>query len=451
MRVVDYRKALAESLVRMVYAGRGKFPYYRKLFSKTQWISQDELCDYQNGRLRSIVSWVYQNNSFYRERFDRTGLTPEDIRTKEDLSHLPILEKHEVQHAVQYPSKWFSRLTTSIRNTSGSSGNPLSLVKDFGALSAMDAIMYRDYEWFDISPVDRQARFWGMSLRPVSRLKIRFKDFLLNRFRMSPFEITERQTLDFFRKLWRSNTRFVYGYAQTLYQVAQILHHKGISLPSGHINAVIVTGEMLFKHQQELIKEVFHTKVVREYGATEVGIIAMECPQGNFHLMEDNLIVEFINKSPQSQALEGGEIVVTELHGTVLPLLRYRLGDWAKRSHIRCSCGRGLGLMLELQGRSDEFIILPSGKRVDPYFFEYVIAELPGSLGEIHQFQILQDRPNHLLIRMVVGKAFSEGALILLRKRIQAYLDSQTKLDISLVNFIERHPSGKLKCFLRTC
>ena len=109
-----------------------------------------------------------------------------------------------------------------------------------------------------------------------------------------------------------------------------------------HIKMIKGTSEKYSINYQEEVKKAFGTKIVSEYGATESGVIAFECPEGNMHINMEGVLVEEIEN----------EIVVTNLQMTSFPLIRYKLGDyiqlapeskqckmWKKTSNIRRSYG----------------------------------------------------------------------------------------------------------------
>jgi phenylacetate-coenzyme A ligase PaaK-like adenylate-forming protein len=79
--------------------------------------------------------------------------------------------------------------------------------------------------------------------------------------------------------------------------------------------------------QRGVIAQAFKTTIVSEYGCTEVGIIAMDCPAGTMHLMGDALAVKIVRDGEPVGSGEEGEILVTELYGSFMPLICYRTGD----------------------------------------------------------------------------------------------------------------------------
>src|SRR5690606_17147093 len=100
---------------------------YAREFERSQWASEEELRALQLGRLQALLAHAYDSCPFYRERFERAGLHPRDVKTLEDLRALPPLEKEEVQASAadMVARNWPEE--DLIRNqTGGSTGTPVT-------------------------------------------------------------------------------------------------------------------------------------------------------------------------------------------------------------------------------------------------------------------------------------------------------------------------------------
>lgn len=421
--------------------------YYIQKFEKTQWLPEDEIRRIQWLRVKRMLSFVYSRVPFYRKLFDGAGITPEDITDEEDFLHLPLLTKDALMAASSGLDPK-TRTRSFSRTTSGSSGTPLSLVKDSSALAVMDAIMHRNYGWYGIRMGDKEARFWGRPLSGHRKLKNSLVDFLLNRVRFSAFDISETACSKFVEKLRKFRPSYVYGYAQTVFRFSEQIVRSKIDLSDLRLNAVIVTGEMIFPQQVQMIREAFKTIVCNEYGCTEVGVIAMECPSGSMHLMCENLFVEFINNGHRAKPGEEGEIVITELYGNLIPLVRYKVGDIGELGGTSCACGRGLPILLRLKGRKDDFIICPDGKFVDPVVFEYILREIPSRFGRITEFRIIQSDLSSLSIEVVYKGSRSSEMLNIIKRKLNKVMGKSFGLSFNVTSNIMPEPSGKLRCFI---
>ena len=412
-------------------------------YGKSQYYEPDQLRAVQWEQFGRILLSAYNNIKFYRMKYKAAGVHPDDIRCRDDIRKLPVLTKKEIianQNIIynnNYSGKKFRR------STSGSTGIPLIFYKDSLSMAKMDAILYRNYSWMGIDIGDRQARFWGHPLNNRERFRLNFQDRVLNRLRLSPFELEEKNYRQYLKQMESFKAQYIYGYAQSVFQFSDYFYEKRKDLSYLDLKAVILTGEMVFPHQIAIIKTVFGCDVTEEYGCTEVGVMAFRCRHGNMHLMENLLIEESADISDGS-----GNIVVSELYGSLFPFIRYQIGD---RGHINynkeCPCGRKLPVFEGIFGRQDEFIRCPGGKRVDPYIMEYLLDEMPSDCGEVSQFRIIQKSQDHIEV-LFVAKGNPERIREYVGKEFSAKLSPDMKIEFHFVPFLERAATGKCRCFI---
>jgi len=419
---------------------------YMKEIDKYQWLNPDSLKELQWRKLKKVLNFAYNNIPYYRKTWQNLGIHPNDIKTIDDFRKLPILTKEILKNNYNLLKPKNKKTRVSIRQTSGSTGIPLKLEKNRQTTAYMDAVMYRSYMWYGIRPGDRQLRIWGAEIDPILKFKMHLKDFLLNRIRLSAFELDRKNFLKFIRKIKTFKPVFVYGYAQSVFEFAKFIVDEKIDIRHLKFKAVIVTGEMIFGWQKEVIKKAFSCPVVNEYGCTEVGIIAIECAMGGMHIMSDALFVEFI-KNDTASNLKEREIVVTELNNFYSPLIRYKVGDKGILSNSLCPCGRGFPLMASIKGRSDEFIVFPNGKKVDPYVFEYIIKNIPSKYGTINQFLIIQESISCLNLKLVCDTSCPQKLVKALNNSWVKLYGNDLSLKVEFVNNISKNASGKLVCF----
>lgn len=421
---------------------------YKDYFEKSQWLPFDYLKEMQWDRCRKMLKYVYENVPYYREKFKKCAIRPEDIRKIEDYVYVPMLTKEDIKTNFKDLICSTSKITGYSRKTSGSSGSPLHIVKDGEALAVMDAVMFRNYNWFDVKIGDKQARFWGSPLDHVGRAKSNIKDMLLNRIRFSPFNLSNTSYHECYRRIQLFKPKFIYGYAQTVYNFSEFLTSQGYDPAILELQAVVLTGEMIFDAQIEAIEKSFQCHVSNEYGCTEAGVIAMTCPAKRMHLMTDYLFLEFVKDGNHVADEEEGEIILTELYGKIMPLVRYKIEDIGSPGKDRCSCGRNLPLLKNLKGRSDDFIICPDGKKIDPIFFEYILMALPKNIGSVTQFRIVQEKDFHLEIDICYRGDKSELILNAIKLKMADITGNTIDANIRIIDIIPVEQSGKLRCFI---
>jgi phenylacetate-CoA ligase len=141
------------------------------------------------------------------------------------------------------------------------------------------------------------------------------------------------------------------------------------------LRALLVAGEPLSPARRDRIAAVWRAPVVQEYGASETGGLAGECPHGELHLWADRAIFEVYDPATGRITADGaGELVVTPLCREAMPLLRYHIGDRVEVSHRDCPCGWALPIVRVL-GR------FAAGGGLTQFGLEELVFSLPAEYG----------------------------------------------------------------------
>lgn len=331
-------------------------------------------------------------------------------------------------------------MASDYRSTSGSTGLPFQFYKDRYATGFMDAVLYAAYAWHGIAVGDPQARFWGMPLTPRGAALARIKDLLKNRLRFSAFDLSEGARESYYRSLHRFRPAYFYGYPSLMATFCGNLLEQGRTLRSLPLKAVIGTGEYLYPQERKLVEEATGVPFVNEYGCTEVGIIGFECPRQNLHVMSANIYLEVL-KDGRPVLDDEGEIHVTELHTRSTPFIRYSLGDRGILCSAPCPCGSSLPVMQVLSGRKDDYVLTPDGRKVYDAIFAYTLKR------GVSRFRAVQTAVDRIEIAIVPGADYSPELGSRYVRELQRHLGATVTIAISLVDTIEREPSGKLRYF----
>lgn len=164
---------------------------------------------------------------------------------------------------------------------------------------------------------------------------------------------------------------------------------KAKEIPS--LKCVELTGEWVTDKQRRQIENAFRCKTVNIYGSYEMNAIAYECPEGHLHLLEDNVYAEIMNGGKVLPDGEEGDIVLTSLHNTSMPFVRYSLGDKGKISTKKCSCGLPGRILKLTKAKKNDMIRVDQDIDIPPYEFTYAFQRVMGSMGvEILQYQVEQ-------------------------------------------------------------
>ena len=407
------------------------FSSYKFLQESDKW-SIEKLEEHQLHKLKELLSWAYTHSRYYKKAFDEAGVHPNDLQNLSDLERFPMISKQELIkynddiHIKEGVGKLFSS------ETSGSTGQPLVFYRNAEWDAGHRAAMFRGYSWYNVNPWDKNGYFWGYNIDPKKQRKIKFMDFLMNRFRI--FSYDKESVKEFAEKLQTAD--YIEGYSSMIYEVAKIINENKLS-NQYHLKMVKGTSEKIYDKYQDEVKKAFGKKMISEYGAAEAGIIAFECPSGNMHIVMENVIVEEVDN----------EIVVTNLLSKSFPIIRYKLGDYIKiNKEKRCPCGREHYIIEDVLGRT--------GKRIVGYnniypslTFYYVFKNLAQDRGITLNYQAHQHEAGRL--KVIIEQNLSDDELSALKNEFTKYFKDDMDIEIVDATPIPRQ-DGKMKDFITT-
>ena len=143
------------------------------------------------------------------------------------------------------------------------------------------------------------------------------------------------------------------------------------------LRALFVGGEPLTPQRRRRISELWRVPVIEEYGSTETGTLAGQCPEGSLHLWSDRVLCEVFSPQTGRISPEGsGQLVVTPLYREAMPLLRYNLADEVEVSFADCACGWILPTV-RVFGRSSMFAYPVGDTMVTQQQLEDLVFSLP--------------------------------------------------------------------------
>lgn len=405
-------------------------------------LEPDRMKQIQSEKLQTLISFLDQHNSYYHSQFQTHSIDVSKPISSDDLARLPIHDKKSLRSLSDKITS-DTDLKYSARKTSGSSGTPFRFSKDRIASAYMDAVMYDAYGWHGIRIGDRQARLWGLPLDLKGRYFTVLKDIMLNRRRLSSFDLSMETVGDYFKTLLSFKPAFLYGLVNAVCEFGRLAKEVGYDPADLGLKAVITTGEMLFPHQRAFLNDSFKTRIVNEYGCSECGIIAFECEKGSLHIMNYNLIAEIVKQGTNEIAPPDtiGELVITELHARKYPFIRYRNGDMASLSQQSCGCGLHSPVLKSVEGRVSDLIVLPDGRKVAPTLLAYSMPVY------VRKFKGIQDKQFNLKIRLVVDQESCPPDDSLLLKELKTEFGESISITVERVEDIPVEKTGKQSYF----
>lgn len=441
----DLTAGIIRRVVHPLWAKRTHPGYqkYLREFERNQYLHPDDLRTLQMRRLRQQLIHAYRYVPFYRHRMTEAGLTPLDIQTHDDLPLLPVLTKRQLQDhqdllvASDVPAK--ERISNQ---TGGSTGSPLQFYVDRDRFDSRMASTERHNAWAGLRPGDWYAHLWGSRFdvgdkpnsNPGWRQKLLYRNLTLH-----TAAVSEQAMADYVEVLRRYRPRHMLAYAQSAVLFAEFCRDNNIR--DIKFESMIVSAEMLLPGKRQIIEDAFGGKVFNRYGCREVSVIASECEyHSGLHVNADALLVE-VEAAPNLPP-GMGRVLVTDLLNRSMPLIRYEIGDLASlEANMQCPCGRSLPLIGNIQGRTSDFLRLPSGRMIAGPS----LALLAADMRDVRQVQFIQPDPQHVTLKVVAGHGYNVLTEQELRRRMQPYLEDVSDLRIVTAESIPSEPSGKYR------
>ncbi len=415
---------------------------------ESQWYPEERLLDEQWNRFKSLIQYAYENSPYYRKRFIESGMEPGDIKSRDDIKAIPILTKAEIKDNID-DIRVPGYDTAEKLRTSGSTGEPLVVYRCRASTGHHRANMFRQRRWFGSDIGSFEAMFKTFNYPLAERLRVRVKDIVLNRIRINERELTDRTMLDFYNKIRHYKPGIFYGFPSLIIRFANFLKGEGLELKLESLNAIISTGEVIERGNKKFLSDFFDAPAVDEYGCTEVGIIAMECPEGSWHVPVESCLLEIVPRDETGIDEDGGRVVVTDLWNKAMPIIRYDNGDLAREKPGGCPCGRGLPSVESVVGRVSRMVDLPDGRSIHTITFSKIFKNAESvAEGSIKEFQLRFRPPDEFNILIVPDKNFNDQVMAHLRERLDDVLGQGSRIDFKLVNEIPGSRNGKLEKFI---
>ncbi|MHA1229126.1 MAG: phenylacetate--CoA ligase family protein [Candidatus Helarchaeota archaeon] len=400
--------------------------------------NRKELDEIQNKRLRAIVKYCYEKVPFYHNKFKEINLHPDDIKTKEDLTKIPITKKQDLRD--NYPFKMFAvplKEIVRIHASSGTTGKPTVVGYTHKDIETWTELMARTVMAPNITAEDIIQNAYGYGLF-TGGLGFHYG---AEKIGATVIPIsggnTERQILimqDF------GSTVLTCTPSYSLY-IAEYLKNLDIDVDSLKLRVGIFGAEPWSEALRKKIEDALHIDAIDIYGLSELcgPGVSVECPEkSGLHIWEDHFIAETIDPETEEQLNIGeqGALVFTTLTKEGIPLLRYLTNDISVLNDEKCNCGRWHVRMRKVLGRADDMLII-RGINVFPSEVEYQLMKIPG-VSENYQIIVDRDILDKLTIKVeVTPEAFSDKVSEMedFKKRIEDHLYSnlQIKAEVDLV------------------
>lgn len=409
----------------------------RESWSPAQWKT------WQEERLAYVLNRAATQVPYYREQW-ATRRRRGDGASWEYLENWPILEKETVR---QNP-RAFVADGCNIRHmfherTSGTTGKPMNLWWSLKTVREWYALCEARFRyWNHVSRHERWFMLGGQLVIPVSQRNPPFWIWNqgLNQLYLSSYHISPHLVGHYFRAIAKYRPTHAMGYPSALTTLAQAVLESGRQ--DLGLKVVITNAEPLYDYQRTIISQAFRCPVREAYGMAEIVATATECASGRLHLWPEAGWVEVVENDQVVRDGSIGELVCTGLVNTDMPLIRYKVGDRARLliGSTNCSCARMLPEISRIEGRINDVLIAPDGRRV--YWVNPVFYGIP-----VCEAQIIQEKLDCLKVRYVPANGWTDETRRLIIDRIRARMGA-VEVVMESLDAIPRGPSGKFRAVI---
>lgn len=420
---------------------RGTLGYLEE-YERNQWLAPQQIADIRWKKLKHLLDHCWREVPYYRAQWKALGLHPDDIRTPDHFSQLPVLTKHDVRVHFEAlkADNWRDRLY--YKATSGSTGEPFRFGYTRESNDRRFAVMWRGYGWAGSRMGRRTLYLWagvasGMSFGAI---KQRLNSRVYNRKTLNSFAMSESTMAQFADAIDRWRPEIIVGYVGPLVQLAEWVLATGRKLHRPE--SILGAAEALHDFQRETLERAFGCPAYNTYGCREFMLIASECEhRKGLHVNADHLLVEISKPVGMSGRAETGELVITDLHNEGMPFIRYATGDLATPTDRICPCGRGLPLLERVEGRKLDAIRTPDGHLLPGEFFPYMLNDV----AWIKRFRIVQSSLDCVDVTLVPNKPVDAAMQECVRQQIGAVLGDQIQIRIHVVDDLPVSANGKFR------
>ena len=442
-----WQKAIVGNLYHMIPQRLrlgGNYVKFRKFLETSEYWSKQQWEDFQYQEMLNTISQAYAHVPYYRKSFSEYGLTPAKFTCLDDIKKFPTLSKKDIQEnrsdliADNVPL-WRHLVTT----TGGSTAEPLSLLHEKGLTRSKErAFIWNGWSRVGYYPHARTVQFKGRSVgNPQKNIFWEYEP-IQGFLEMDSNYLTESRIPLYLDVIREFNPEYLIGYVSSIHQIAQYL--KNVSRKDvPRFKAVCLASENVYEWQREFLTEVFGCRVFSHYGHSEMVLLGMECEEShNLHFFPQYGYLEVMDAHGNILSNPGGtgEMVGTSFHNRVMPLIRYRTQDYGVIGESNCKCGRHYPMIKDMEGRLQEFIVTSDYRLISICVMGAAHLDIS---DYVYETQYYQDRPGHVIFRVVPRGDFGEEQKTIIRNILKTKLGDNMTVEIEEMAQLAKSRSGK--------
>lgn len=408
----------------------GHYTYFREFYRKVDYLNEQDLNNEILKKKEDFFTYVLSKSEWYK------------CQNSEGFEQVHPLEKIDIINNLD-KIKTISESEGIVSLTGGTTGASMKVIYTKKDMQERFAILdhFRAQHGYELGK--KTAWFSGKNLitqKDVDRGICSHYDFV-NKIRFySTFLINEKNFDVYWKSLNEFQPEFLVGFPSSVFEICQIARDRGLKY-KGKAKVFFPTAETVLPEHREVISEILGCKLVDQYASSEGAPFILECSKGHLHIHPLTGIFEVVDED--LNPAQSGQMLVTSFttHGT--PLIRYRIGDsiTLADNSKKCDCGSIFPLVERIEGRTNDYILSPTHGKVNLGNISNSTKDTTG----IVCFQLIQDKIDHLEVRIVASKDFNKKQELNFISSLRERIGDEIELDIIYVEAIEREKSGKFR------
>ena len=408
---------------------------------REQWLSAEELAARRESRMRELLARA-TGARYYSAAIRDAGIVPATF-TLDQLGRLPFVDRRIIARHGEEAFLTIPREGLIDVMTSGSTGTPGHFLRHRLEETDYSARWWRVYSAFGCRPWDTQINVAMVNkpdrAGPITLLR---KMGVLPRVERVASDAPPQEMLQRVREL---SPPILTGYAGAIEALADHVLATGAQIQPPR--AVFCTAMEVTERCLQVAEQAFKAPAVDVYVTNEFGVLAWSCPvrRDVLHVNDDAFVVEVVDAEGRPVA-DGtlGELVVTSLGLTSMPLIRYRMGDMAARLPGRCSCGRGLGMMTRVHGRTAHAIRRPNGALITTPLITSLFGRAMAHTW-VRRYQVREEPGGQLRFLVNLRQRPSDTQWRTFEEIVESTVGDDFEVAIEFVDQIPMAPNGKLQ------
>jgi phenylacetate-CoA ligase len=424
---------------------RGKhYSYFQRLIEEGESWTREQIWDYQLKQLRRTLHNANAFCPFYTRTFAEARFRPEFVNAPDDLLLCPTISKRDIiDHREEMAATNLPDSQRLYITTGGSTGVPVGFYLQTGISRPKEQAMlegvWKRGGYFDGA---RLALLRGHVTTTQANGKISSYDATRDWLVLSSSHLTPERLPEYLEKIERFKPELLYVYPSAILQLAQYLETSRQSWRTP-LRGILCGSERLTISQKQAIERVFKCRAYAWYGHSERVVLAAQGSKSDFYYFVPQYgYVEFGPPTPEGLR----EVIGTSFDNMVMPLIRYRTGDYVRLAEDSKSFEYPVPAAAEISGREQEFLVSATGRKISLTAVNMHDAVFDG----LYAVQFFQGKPGYAEFRYIPAPSFSNGRLPQIAASLQKKLGDDFIIEMKAVAEVEKTSAGKHKWLVST-